>query len=80
MSSIQIQLIPCSIGVVKVSYPDPIFHDYYVSFIKMSGDVPLEMLKPNPRMLIIGKQNILRLLIDAVSYNLLYIFGCGTVG
>jgi hypothetical protein len=39
----------------------------------MLGDVPLEMSKPNPRMLIISEQNILRLFIDTVSYNLQYI-------
>ena len=37
----------------------------------MSGDVPLEMSRPNPRMLVIGEQNILRLFVDAVSYKLL---------
>ena len=69
------QLISCSIGVVKVSYPDPVFPDYYVSFVKMSGDVPLEMSKPNPRMLGIGKQNILRLFVDAISYKSLDVLG-----
>ena len=71
MSSIRVLLISCSIGAVKVSYPDPVFPDYCVSFVKMTGDVPLEMLRPNPRMLVIGEQNILHLFVNAVSYKLL---------
>jgi hypothetical protein len=33
----------------------------------MTGDVPLEMSKANPRLLIIGEQNMLRLFVDGVG-------------
>jgi len=52
---------------VKLSYPDPIYPEYSVSFVKMTGDVPLEMSKANPRLLIIGEQNMLRLFVDGVG-------------
>jgi hypothetical protein len=56
------------LGIVKLSYPDHLFPDYPVCFVKMTGDVPLEMTKPNPAMIIIGPQAHINIFVDSVSY------------
>jgi hypothetical protein len=59
--------IDLGLGVVKLSYPDHLFPDYPVCFVKMTGDVPLEMTKPNPTMIIIGPQAHINIFVDSVS-------------